>query len=140
MKAISIRQPWAWAIVHAGKDIENRDWYCRYRGPLIIHAAKGMTRDEYEDCLACCHAISRKHPFAEGLHLPSFEMLQRGGIIGLVDMVDCVSESASPWFFGKYGFVLRNPRSVEFVPFKGALGIFDVPEELLMGTAEVRHA
>ena len=26
MKALSIRQPWAWAILHAGKDIENRDW------------------------------------------------------------------------------------------------------------------
>lgn len=25
--ALSIRQPWAWAILHAGKDIENRDWH-----------------------------------------------------------------------------------------------------------------
>ena len=46
-KAISIRQPWAWAIVHAGKDIENRDWSTRYRGPVCIHAAKGMTKDEF---------------------------------------------------------------------------------------------
>lgn len=24
--ALSVRQPWAWAIIHAGKDIENRTW------------------------------------------------------------------------------------------------------------------
>ena len=31
MKALSIRQPWAWLILHAGKDIENRDWKPRIR-------------------------------------------------------------------------------------------------------------
>jgi hypothetical protein len=46
--ALSIRQPWAWLILHAGKDIENRDWPTKYRGPFLIHASKGMTRDEYE--------------------------------------------------------------------------------------------
>jgi hypothetical protein len=24
MRALTVRQPWAWAIVHGGKDIENR--------------------------------------------------------------------------------------------------------------------
>lgn len=24
--ALSVRQPWAWAIIFAGKDIENRSW------------------------------------------------------------------------------------------------------------------
>jgi len=54
MIALSVRQPWAWAIIHAGKDIENRSWQAvnhglRQRGRIAIHAAKGMTRDEYED-------------------------------------------------------------------------------------------
>jgi hypothetical protein len=39
MKALSIKHPWAWAIVHAGKDIENRTWECRYRGEILIHAS-----------------------------------------------------------------------------------------------------
>jgi hypothetical protein len=46
MKALSIRQPWAWLILNAGKDIENRDWLTRFRGPFLIHASKGMTRAE----------------------------------------------------------------------------------------------
>mgnify|MGYP002359850962 FL=1 len=38
MKALSIRQPWAGLIIHGYKDIENRDWPTRYRGPLLVHA------------------------------------------------------------------------------------------------------
>src|SRR5690348_2447825 len=54
MKALSIRQPWAWLILHAGKDIENRDWSTRFRGQVLIHAAKGMTQNEFAD--ACYFA------------------------------------------------------------------------------------
>lgn len=45
--ALSIRQPWAWLILHAGKDIENRTWQTYQRGWFAIHASKGMTRREY---------------------------------------------------------------------------------------------
>ncbi len=52
--ALSVRQPWAWAIIYASKDIENRSWQAvnhglRQRGRIAIHASKGMTREEYED-------------------------------------------------------------------------------------------
>lgn len=42
MRALSIRQPWAWAILTAGKDVENRSWPHRphHQGPLLIHAGK----------------------------------------------------------------------------------------------------
>lgn len=128
MKAISIRQPWAWCIISAGKDIENRDWPTRYRGPVLIHASKGMTKDEYESCLGLCHAISRTHPFPSGLALPDFEDLERGGIVGQAEIVGCIEDSDSPWFSGRYGFVLRNVKPLPFRPFKGALGLFDVPD------------
>lgn len=125
MKAISIRQPWAWLILHAGKDIENRDWHTNFRGRILVHASKGMTRDEYEDALDTAHAISRTHPFPSGLTMPAFEDMPRGGIVGSVEIVDCVADSASPWFFGRYGFVLRDPKVLPFAPYKGALGLFD---------------
>ena len=55
-RAISIRQPWrAWAVVHAGKDVENRSETAIPRLPPPPSAAtsistpsKGMTRVEYE--------------------------------------------------------------------------------------------
>lgn len=126
MKALSIRQPWAWLILHAGKDIENRDWYTPVRGRILIHAGKGMTRDEYEDAASTAAVVAAIDANAP-LELPPFEVLQRGGIVGEVEIVDCVRDSESPWFFGKYGFVLRNPKVLPFTPYRGQLGFFYVP-------------
>lgn len=40
-KALTVKQPWAWAIVLGGKDVENRSRKINYRGPLYIHAGQG---------------------------------------------------------------------------------------------------
>jgi hypothetical protein len=125
MKALSIRQPWAWAILHAGKDVENRDWRTDYRGPVLIHAGKLCTEAEYDSCMAFMHTISLRHPFAAGLRIPRRETLSLGGIVGEAEIVDCVTRSNSPWFCGKYGFVLRNARPLPFQRCRGALGFFD---------------
>ena len=119
--ALSVRQPWAWAIIHAGKDIENRSWQAvnhglHKRGHICIHAAKGMTREEYEDARDFIDSLGYCTPDAHALH--------RGGIIGTVEVVDVVTESRSPWFFGPRGLVLRDARPMEFVPAVGALGYF----------------
>jgi hypothetical protein len=105
MKALSIRQPWVWAIIHAGKDVENRDWTernpnLRFRGPFLIHASAGMTRGEYRDFLDTAHAISVERPFPQGLTLPAFDGLPRGGILGIARVVDIVDQHPSPWVFG----------------------------------------
>lgn len=123
MKALSIRQPWAWLIVHAGKDIENRTWHTRFRGRFLVHAASGMTRRE--------HAEVQRFALESGAvqaasDFPAFEELQRGGIIGSVELVDSVDTSASPWYMGHKGFVLRDPVALPFAPLKGRLGFFEV--------------
>lgn len=117
--ALSIRQPWAWLIIHAGKDIENRNWPTHRRGRVLVHASKGMTRAEYEEAydFVMCEVDSK-------IAMPTFESLKRGGVIGEVEIVDCVTDSKSPWFCGQYGFVLKNPKPLPFHPFKGALGFF----------------
>jgi hypothetical protein len=118
--ALSIRQPWAWLILYAGKDIENRDWRTAQRGPFLIHASKGMTRDEYRN------GVDTLAEIRPDLQLPPFEDLPRGGIVGSAVLADCVSESDSPWFFGFYGYVLRDATPLPFRPYKGALGFFPV--------------
>lgn len=124
MKALSIRQPWAWLILHAGKDIENRDWPTRFRGRILVHAGKGMTRDEYENATGPLWARGGRT-----IDLPEFGALVRGGIVGSVEIVDCVTASDSPWFNGHFGFVLRNPLVLPFTPWRGQLGFFEVPFE-----------
>lgn len=119
--ALSIRQPWAWLILHAGKDIENRNWRTDYRGKVFIHAGKGMTRQEYAGAFDLLDEIELTGKLA----IPTFEQLDRGGIVGEVEIVDCVSDSQSPWFAGRYGFVLKHAKALPFKPCKGELGFFD---------------
>jgi ASCH domain len=126
--ALSIRQPWAWSIIHAGKDIENRSWNTNYRGRFYIHAAKGLTRAEYDDFLDFTGDRFR-FSLPGHLHCPPADELRRGGIIGEAELVDCVREHISPWFTGKYGFLLRNPKPLPFRPLSGELGFCIVEPE-----------
>jgi hypothetical protein len=115
MKALSLQQPWAWLILHGGKDIENRTWSTRYRGPVLIHASRTWYTPPGEWASMV----------PDGVVLPEPGLIERGGIVGQVEIVDCVKRHPSRWFFGPYGFVLRNPIRLPFRPCRGALGFFD---------------
>jgi hypothetical protein len=129
--ALSIRQPWAWLILHAGKDIENRCWPTRFRGRVLIHAAKGCTKAEYEDALWFAgdfekRSVAQTHlPGCPTITVPELKDIPRGGIVGEMEIVDCVRKSGSCWFMGEYGFVIRNAKPLPFQPCKGALGFFN---------------
>ena len=125
MKVLSIKQPWAWLIVHGGKDIENRTWATKYRGRFLVHASQGMTKGEYEEALDLVQDIGSLELYNR---FPPFKELQRGGIVGSVELVDCVTASASPWYMGAVGFVLRDPKPLPFMRYKGRLGLFSAPE------------
>jgi hypothetical protein len=110
MKALTIRQPWAWAIAHAGKNVENRDWFTHYRGPLAIHA--GLGRDDIGE-------------LPRGVRRPSDEELTAGAIIAMADLVEVVEAIRSKWFEGTYGWVLANVRPLKKpVACKGSLGLW----------------
>jgi len=113
MKVISIRQPWAWLICARFKDIENRSWNTNFRGFILIHAGKKIDKEGLE-------WVRVNRPDIE---LPT--EFRTGGIVGNVEVVDCVSSHNSPWFFGEFGFVLENQASMNFVPLKGQLRIFN---------------
>lgn len=116
--ALSIRQPWAYCILHLGKPVENRRWSTKFRGSVCLHASKTMTLDDYVSGQLTSRDAGVKA-------IPARNQYELGGIVGVVDIVDCVTDHPSPWFFGPYGFVLENPRPVPFIPVSGALGFFD---------------
>ena len=123
VKALSVRQPWAWAILRAGKDVENRSAaalrHMRIEpfSSIALHASKGMTRDEYEEAAEFMATL--------GVVCPAPNLLPRGGIVGAFEVEGVVSASASPWFFGPRGIALKRARACEFVAARGALGLFD---------------
>jgi len=112
MKALSIRQPWAWLIVHGGKDIENRTWKTSFRGEFFVHAAKKFDKTAYEILTT------------SGVDLPAPHEFDFGGIIGKAEITNCVSKSDSPWFLGPNGFKIFNPVPLPFKPCVGRLSFF----------------
>ena len=125
MKTLTIQQPWAAAIIHGAKDIENRTWLTRYRGTLAIHAGAGSFRIYDPDVWMIQYA-----PGAVGLIAP--HRCTKGAIIGVVDLVDCVRDSSSPWASPDcYHWVLSNPRAIQPIPAMGRLGLWDVPQHAL---------
>ena len=122
--AIAVIQPWTHAIIHGGKDIENRDWPTNFRGPVCIHASKFNKRKFAEQVEGYQATVAPDGPLR---HTPrfGFDDLTFGAIIGVVDIVDCVTRSTSPWFFDPYGFVLANARPITPIPVRGKQGFFD---------------
>jgi hypothetical protein len=145
LKALAIRQPYAWLVVHGIKDVENRSWPTRYRGPFFVHASKAIDQEDIQ--------LVNQKLAPPGLSLSTD--LPRGGIVGVVTLVDCVryidipwwrrllcrvigqerisggrQPIASDWFEGPYGFVLRDARPLPFIPWRGQQSFFNVPDDL----------
>lgn len=128
-KAISIMQPWAWLIIHAGNDIENRTWRRAFTGDVMVHAGLKMDKEADQLLLSGFHpvthepapALSERYRVAKGAG-----HVHQGGIVGEVEITGCRTSSLSDWFVGPYGFTLTNPRERPFLPCKGALSFFVV--------------
>ncbi len=118
---LSIRQPWAWLIVNGHKMVENRGRQSRHRGPLLIHAGKAIAEDAEE---------ARRLAAILGIaDMPTSDLgAPLGGIVGRVEMVDCVDHHPSPWFFGPWAYVFAEAEPLPFRPLRGHLYMWDVEE------------
>lgn len=153
MKALSLRQPWAWAITDNSKRVENRVWSTRFRGPVLLHAAKGCTRDEYRSAVVwmVSRGLARSPLYEFGAMeeialrvagvdpqplplVPPLSDMRRGGIVGRARIVDVLEPSAdgtprAPWHMpDQWGFVLEDVEPLPFRSMVGMLGFFAVPE------------
>jgi hypothetical protein len=114
-----LHRPWAWLIIHAGKDIENRTWHTPYRGPVILHSARPLNT-----------AI-----LAELAHRHGSQAARQAAFIGFVGVADLQSihpatacaGGCSPWAepTGMH-WVFADPRPFRSViPGLGSRGLFD---------------
>lgn len=123
MKAISIRQPWAWLIVNGFKDIENRTWDTKYRGPVLIHASS--RKPTVAEVQAARAILLQTHGLAAAHFMPSADDFCLGGIVGIATITGTCESSKSPWFFGPKGFNLADAQTLRFYPMKGKLSFFE---------------
>ena len=123
MKTLSVRQPEAWLIVQGIKDVENRTWTTKYRGPLLIHAsAKAMTQDDIDYLCDMCDIAGRPYPLED--ELPC------GGIVGQAVLAEISESSESPWWDGaSLAWTLTDAAPLAFVPCKGKLGLWEFSTE-----------
>lgn len=143
MRILTVRQPWAWAIIHGGKDVENRvrNIAGDYRGAIAIHAAKVDDPEAWR-------RLVKTNLAAWGRAMESPRSLVGGAILGVVNLTavhECrpsqtrsfsglpvcfdsetpIGEVCSTWAeVGTYHLELENPRPLsEPIPYKGALGL-----------------
>jgi len=121
MRALTIHQPWAWAIVHGPKRIENRSWSTNVRGWFAIHAGKST------QSYATHHDVVSQ---LIGRPLPSVSDLPFGAIVGVARLVGCsrIESIRDPWAFGPWCWQLDDVHPLERpLPCKGLQGWWSVP-------------
>jgi hypothetical protein len=122
-RALTVKQPWAWAIVAGYKDVENRPRRTNFRGPLLVHAGVGLD------------PVGFHFLWEIGLYKALPADLPQGGLVGMVEVVDCIKSYESEWAVpGHWHWILGRPREFRNVlPCQGHLGMFypDVSERAL---------
>lgn len=136
LRCLSVRWPWAPLIIIGGsnkegmvfKNIENRSYMTKYRGPLLIQVSKTYTIRNYNDKIKLYEKLK--------INLP-IHYYMSGKIIGMVDLVDCVSSKDAKekfkdniWYeHGKCAWILENPKAFQKnVLHRGRPSLFPVKE------------
>lgn len=151
MKAISLSQPWCWAVAHpeVRKHIENRTWappISMIGQTIAIHAAKSWDDRKQYRFIAPDRSYSAIHtpigyllghgfqPPARRELYPSSCIVAVATIDRVVTKADTLAEDQQKWFFGPFGWVLTDVRRLEEpVPAGGKQGLWTVPAELEAG-------
>ncbi len=147
MRALTLWQPWAWAIVAGHKLVENRPWPPPANlwadEVIAIHAGKTWDDGGAESIL-------------ELLDLAEFPVdplvTAAGAVVGVARVsnfvrvnsshhqhhpADALTDEERRWFFGPYGWVLRDVRRLDVaVPCRGYQMLWKLPDDV---EAEVRR-
>lgn len=124
MKAVSIRQPWAWAIAYGHKTIETRTWSTDYRGPLLIVSSLKADKKMLDWFVK-----------ETGQRIES--QMEYGKAIAVAELTDCRlmteadQEAALCDIYPKaFSWVLENVRAINPFPVTGQLGLYEVEYEM----------
>lgn len=136
-------QPWAWAIAHGGKTVENRSRRFSHRGPLAIHAGRawepvGATSPQVKHAFDAYRLPAVRDRDLDADH-PKFVT---GAVIAVTELVDVHRETGGccqPWGHTVnlsaaaadrpvYHLVLSGTRALdEPVRCYGAQGLWNLP-------------
>ena len=144
IKAMTLTQPWASMVASGIKLIENRPW----RAPrsmvgeqFAIHASRSYdlatSRDLFINKLYGADIVSpyptsRDFPLSAIIGVATLDRVEHA--VGEFTGADLdalgISRDQHRWFFGPYGFVLRDVRQVAPIPCKGALSFWRLGDDI----------
>lgn len=131
MMALSFSRPWDYVVLHCGKDVENRSWRTKYRGVICVHRAKSIDAAGADWLLRHGERLGLSPHDRAQLNYLCATQVPNLGIVGTVEITDCVAQSESRWFFGPFGFRLANAKAFDrVVPCAGRLGLWRVQDEI----------
>lgn len=122
MKALSVKQPWAFLLVDGQKQIEVRSWSTDYRGELII-----------------CASAAPKNVFWHDYHEKQNRLLPAGCVIGAVELLDVrkLEPDDSEYSLCEYqpdcyAWVMNSVCFFQPKKILGKLSLFEVDENSLV--------
>ncbi len=134
IKALSLKQPYAWLIANGYLLVDDRTWGTGYRGAMLIHASKGIYEEYYDYLVA-----------TTGIPLPSKDKLGYGGVVGIARLVLCARPDEIPQGLNReqrvhfsgvprdcFGFLFENAKPLPLMPCSGKLGIFEIDMDVLL--------
>lgn len=141
MRALTLWQPWAWAVGQGIKRVENRPWAPSLSlqdelatTGFAIHAGKTWDQGSHDSLDA---ALNPNEP-----KLPERSKLVYGAIIAVTKLVGVaytgpqLRELAGPeqlrWFFGPVGWVLTQTIPVKPIPCRGFQGLWRIDDDVLL--------
>jgi hypothetical protein len=131
MKVLSVKNPWAFFIIHYGKDIENRMRKTNFRGRIAIHASLKSDPPGY---FWWTDSPVLKKAFDEARERWDEIEKLNGHIIGTVEIYNCTSpyqtsiEHPTPWgeMDVPWHYWLKNPVALpEPIAARGMLGLWE---------------
>jgi hypothetical protein len=79
-RALSLIQPWAWAVVFGPKWIENRVWWSELTGPIWLASSAQVTRPYYREARELILRIAERT--SGPVEVPHLDDLTYGAVLG----------------------------------------------------------
>jgi hypothetical protein len=155
-RAISLHAPFAWALMFAGKDVENRSkgFPRQHTGEAVmgrvwVHASLWPTStkawwpdlplgalDKWRAEVAAVHGIDRVSLRGSHNQVTDAMFAMRGHIVGSIEVTGYRTPDDPPdshWYVpGSLAIMVRDPRPLaKPVPAKGALGWWSPPPDVM---------
>ena len=138
MRAVSVRQPWAWAIARGHQPVLNRAADTGYRGPVAIYASFRVDLESFESDVV--------RQAASAVWDPADPAAAIGGIVAVVSLagVCAVAASGAPCGCGEwarpgaYHWRLADPRPLRWpVLAVGQAGLWELAPAVAGGVARL---